>query len=270
MNKINCDVCGTAYPESSTQCPICGCVRSAESTAPGATSDQPSRNDSYTYVKGGRFSRANVKKRNQGKPVQSAPQAEYGDTGEVIEENGRADRGLVIAVCVLLLAIVAVVIYIITRFFGTGSLDDQGVGLIPVATTESVSILTEPEETTEQTVSATTEETVTSTTEETVDTTQPETQPVTQPATEPDNNYYVKPYKTNKDKQGNDASAPKGTSFPLKLIDATGEVMDVDWLVEDPTICSVEGNTVTALKRGVTKVYVVIDGETYYCIVRVT
>ena len=30
MSKIICDVCGTTYPDSATQCPICGCVRSAD------------------------------------------------------------------------------------------------------------------------------------------------------------------------------------------------------------------------------------------------
>ena len=30
MSKIICDVCGTRYPESSNQCPICGCVHDAE------------------------------------------------------------------------------------------------------------------------------------------------------------------------------------------------------------------------------------------------
>ena len=27
MSKIICEVCGTSYPSSAAQCPICGCVR---------------------------------------------------------------------------------------------------------------------------------------------------------------------------------------------------------------------------------------------------
>ena len=27
MSKIICDICGTSYPETAKQCPICGCVR---------------------------------------------------------------------------------------------------------------------------------------------------------------------------------------------------------------------------------------------------
>ena len=35
MNKIICDVCGTAYPETSSQCPICGFARTAEAVSSG-------------------------------------------------------------------------------------------------------------------------------------------------------------------------------------------------------------------------------------------
>ncbi len=61
MNKIVCDVCGTSYPETAVQCPICGTAKtdSAKTTAGGETG--------YAYVKGGRFSHANVRKRNAGK-----------------------------------------------------------------------------------------------------------------------------------------------------------------------------------------------------------
>lgn len=66
MSKIICDVCGTSYPESATQCPICGCVRPAEVvtvSSEGNPVEMPT-SGTYTYVKGGRFSKSNVKKRN--------------------------------------------------------------------------------------------------------------------------------------------------------------------------------------------------------------
>ncbi len=61
MNKIVCDVCGTSYPETAEQCPICGTAKtdSAKTATAGETG--------YAYVKGGRFSHANVRKRNAGK-----------------------------------------------------------------------------------------------------------------------------------------------------------------------------------------------------------
>ena len=63
MSKIICDVCGTSYPETEVQCPICGTAKTdaAKSTTGGETG--------YAYVKGGRFSHANVRKRNAGKDI---------------------------------------------------------------------------------------------------------------------------------------------------------------------------------------------------------
>ncbi len=118
MSKIICDVCGTSYPETATQCPICGCVRPGDSQSILAEGDtEQAGSGGYTYVKGGRFSKANVKKRNKSKYGNDALDEEIAAPEEEKKEN----KGLVIAVLVLLLAIVAVAIYIVVRLFGTGS-----------------------------------------------------------------------------------------------------------------------------------------------------
>ena len=73
MSKIICDVCGTSYPETGTQCPICGCVRSSDAvTISGDTNEALVQAPTYTYVRGGRYSKTNVKKRNAGKPIYNA------------------------------------------------------------------------------------------------------------------------------------------------------------------------------------------------------
>lgn len=124
MSKIICDVCGTSYPETATQCPICGCVRSGDSvTVSGDTSEavvqQPS---SYTYVKGGRFSKTNVKKRNSGKPIYSTETAQRPQRASApkqpIKKAKKNEVGLIIAVVVLLIAIAAVVVYIACSILG--------------------------------------------------------------------------------------------------------------------------------------------------------
>ena len=122
MNKVICDVCGTAYAESATQCPICGCVRSTDAkVVMGNVEEGVRENGSYTYVKGGRFSKANVKKRNKANHVESP--AIEGETRQEKrarirkEQNDKSNKGLVITVIALLLAIVAVVVYIVVRFF---------------------------------------------------------------------------------------------------------------------------------------------------------
>ena len=117
MSKIICDVCGTSYQNSATQCPICGCARPVDIVPNVATDDEGfTHRENYTYIKGGRFSKANVQKRNKG----ILPKNHEKSTGfdlPVNSANNKSDKGLVIAVCALLLAIIAVVIYIAVHFF---------------------------------------------------------------------------------------------------------------------------------------------------------
>ena len=110
MNKIICDVCGTSYPESANQCPICG---SARIDGQALNNDINDSNAGYTYVKGGRFSTRNVKKRNRNKqhvPVSNRRQ-------RMTNKADNLEKGLVITAITLLLIIIAVVIYIVLRFF---------------------------------------------------------------------------------------------------------------------------------------------------------
>lgn len=119
MSKIICEVCGTTYPVTSTQCPICGCVRSGDvsSTMPDVNTEN-SDEKTYTYVKGGRFSKANVKKRNRSLQTSADLPPASGESAHV--GRSRVDTGLTITVIVLLLAIVAVVAYIVVNFFDVG------------------------------------------------------------------------------------------------------------------------------------------------------
>ena len=119
MSKIICDVCGTSYPETATQCPICGCVRPGDVIAVSGDTVEPeaSASGTYTYVKGGRFSKANVKKRNQGVPAPILIE----QPDESVPSEPQKGLGLVITVIALLLAIVAVVVFIALRFFDLGS-----------------------------------------------------------------------------------------------------------------------------------------------------
>ncbi len=129
MSKIICDICGTSYPETAKRCPICGCV--CDSDVQRATSEISKEGNvttGYTYVKGGRFSKANVKKRNKEnamaevrtKPAKE-PELEKPVFDEpVVEEQApeKSGRGLVITAVLLLVAIIAVLIYIAVKFFG--------------------------------------------------------------------------------------------------------------------------------------------------------
>ncbi len=108
MSKVICDVCGTTYPETAAACPICGCAKnSTEQTAVDTTPAEETAG--YTYVKGGRFSKANVRKRNKksGRTVAMTQE----------EQTESANKGLVVVIILLFLAIVAVLCYIGFRMF---------------------------------------------------------------------------------------------------------------------------------------------------------
>lgn len=156
MSKIICDVCGTSYPETATQCPICGCVRSVMA-APLAddNSDQTEfRNGTYIYTKGGRFSKANVNKRNRGINAKST---EISNEEEPQNPSSGNDKGLVIVILALLLAIVGVAIFIVVRYFAPGTTGSEP---ITVPTIQTTAPTTQPEttEATEATTTAPTEE----------------------------------------------------------------------------------------------------------------
>ena len=108
MNKVVCNICGTSYPENVSACPLCGFARSLD-----ASRENGQR--TYKHVPGGRFSKANVRKRNQGKTNSAVNPVPVSKPSKKKEE--KTNVGLVIAVILLLLAIVAVVGYIALRFF---------------------------------------------------------------------------------------------------------------------------------------------------------
>lgn len=131
MNKIICEVCGTAYPDTANQCPICGCTKPANPQTQSSQTEEEAESG-YVYVKGGRFSNSNVRKRNH--MAKAAAVYEEDDPEEETPKN--TNRGLTIAILILLLAIVAVAIYIYIRFFiPVGSGKDKATPTKPAATT---------------------------------------------------------------------------------------------------------------------------------------
>ena len=139
MSKIICDVCGSRYPETAAQCPICGCVNNkvakapVEELEPAVKTELPER----TSTPGGRFSKANVSKRNQGKVFTEEPmprtkpvakrempqakpqiQEEYDLEDEFEEETGKKRGGFVNVLLVLvIIALLGVCAYIFIQFF---------------------------------------------------------------------------------------------------------------------------------------------------------
>lgn len=157
MNKIICDVCGTDYPETAAQCPICGCASAGAQTSAGNDAADAEEKAAYTPVKGGRYSKSNVRKRLKANQIPydpipaSDPEPEYEDDEEQddeAEEEVGSNRGLIIVVVILLLAIVAVSAYIAISIFGIG------IDKLPISNTKPSTSQTAP--TTEPTTEPTT------------------------------------------------------------------------------------------------------------------
>lgn len=123
MSKIICEICGTGYPETSTQCPICGYVRSAETAGVAVTDNSETSAGQYTYVKGGRFSKSNVKKRNRAQQKATgtgaaATVAHNNHRPAEKKKKGKKNIGFIIVSILLLLLVLAVVVFLTIKYFG--------------------------------------------------------------------------------------------------------------------------------------------------------
>jgi len=126
MSKIICDICGTSYPETAKQCPICGSVQPGDvQRVTNEVKNDGKGSTGYTHVKGGHFTKSNVKKRT--KDSGGTPASRKG--GVTGGGHDKDNRGLVITAIVLLVAVIGVVIYIAIGFFKPYA--DQGDSTLP-------------------------------------------------------------------------------------------------------------------------------------------
>jgi hypothetical protein len=115
MSKIVCDICGTSYAETAKQCPICGSVRPGDAQrVTNEVKKDGTVSTGYTHVKGGRFSKSNVKKRTKAQTGNGSKASAQNNRND---EDAKSNRGLVLLAIMLLLAIIGVVAYIAVRFF---------------------------------------------------------------------------------------------------------------------------------------------------------
>ena len=125
MSKIICDVCGTKYPDSAEQCPICGRVASggAKTVADSFVMDE-AQVESRPKVRGGRFSKSNVRKRNKNMSYEEDyedknEEEPIGDEYEYEDEEPSGKSGVVLNVLlvIVIIALLCVTGYIFMEFF---------------------------------------------------------------------------------------------------------------------------------------------------------
>ena len=134
MSKLLCDVCGTAYPDTAAQCPICGYAATEASRISADGADDSGAEKGYTYIKGGRFSKANVRKHGGAVSANVVR-----DTKKKHDEKPVNNKGLLITALLLLVAIVIVVLYITVRFLlPARQTDNADVQKVEQSVTEAV------------------------------------------------------------------------------------------------------------------------------------
>ena len=164
MSKIICDVCGTSYPDTADQCPICGHIREAAGkTAEDVLIMDEMMSEGREKVRGGRFSKSNVKKRTgnavsfeatpaKSKAAKKAEPARPGkkevETFTEDEQNKKARSILNILLVIVILALLVVTGYIFTQHV-LPNLNKPEPTVAP--TEEVVAEITEPVETEEPT-----------------------------------------------------------------------------------------------------------------------
>ena len=178
MSKIICDVCGTRYPESAEQCPICGHV-SAEEKKVESTEVESTYGREYSHTKGGHFSKANVKKRTAGAPIEEVPEEpekpekvekpETTDEEEVVYEVPEKKKGgcfINFLLIVVILALLAVSAYIGLQYVAPDVLEKYNINLNLDVITQFLEGKTEAPATEATTEEPTTEEATEESTEE--------------------------------------------------------------------------------------------------------
>ena len=161
MSKIICDVCGTRYPESAEQCPICGRAGTGEKSV-DANEVEGTYGREYSRTKGGHFSKANVKKRTEGAPVIEVPQepakAEPVDEEEVVYEVPEKKKSGCLVnflLVIVILALLAVSAYIAVTYVAPNLLDEFNLNFF----SQQTEVTTEAtEESTEESIEESSEE----------------------------------------------------------------------------------------------------------------
>lgn len=162
MSKIICDICGTTYPETAEQCPICGCARdmSTESYTDDLIEDEVAETSSRR-ARGGRFSASNVRKRGRASRIEEPEEDEYDEDDDVYESNydddddddeeeHKSNAPLVVLLIVVIAALLTVTGYIFVKFFLPNILPEETT--VPSTAVETTAA---PEETTEPTIPCT-------------------------------------------------------------------------------------------------------------------
>ena len=153
MSKVICDICGTVYPDTAENCPICGYAQfpDVELTEEDLLMEEPL----LTRNKGGRYAQTNVNRKNKEifdydrvnpKPEEDEEDDDEYEEDEEEEERPKSSAALVVVLVIVIMLLLGAIGLVFFKFFLptlNGSRETE-------APTES--IVTEAPETEETTV----------------------------------------------------------------------------------------------------------------------
>ncbi len=142
MNKIICDICGTTYPDTAEQCPICGCTRGAAAALLGEdllaeeVLEEPKvKSGKFTSRKREIFDYDEVNSELEDEEVDEESYDDDEDEDEEeYEEEPRHNTFVVILLTVLIVALLAVAGFLFVRYFLPNMGDKE---TEPVSTTQA-------------------------------------------------------------------------------------------------------------------------------------
>lgn len=127
MSKIICDICGTTYPDTADQCPICGCSRDAAAELAGedilldpVEEDPKGRGGRFTAKKKKEifdFDEVNSDGTTQLPPEDDEDPYNPYEEEETYTEEPRANTGVVILLTVLIAVLLLAAGFLFFRFF---------------------------------------------------------------------------------------------------------------------------------------------------------
>jgi len=153
MSKINCDICGTSYPETSDSCPICGCAKDAASNLLGEefqeenTAVQDSENADSVAAKKKKeifdYDEVNM----QAKAEDEEEDDDSYDEEDEEDDEPRHNTLVVILLTILIVALLAAAGFIFVKYFLPNIRGEE-----TTPTTENVQVVESTAATTEEVI----------------------------------------------------------------------------------------------------------------------
>lgn len=152
MSKVICDICGTAYPESSENCPVCGCSRDF---GLDSYEEELMMDSSDIYHSTKKKSREIFDFDEVNQEEDSAEEEESYDEEEDYAEEPRSNTALVVILLILIVLLLVTAGFFFIRYMLPNMVKETENVESTVATAATELVETIPEETTEPTIPCT-------------------------------------------------------------------------------------------------------------------